>query len=83
MTKDCLYSSSADIQVRRIFIQTKPPPQADELLLIRTEEYKKVRRDSDGRLVRVGSFDSGGVVVDSDTPDDSDDGLGVSFSRRA
>lgn len=38
-------------------------------------------RSSDGGLVRVGDFVSGGVDVDSDGPDDSSDGLGVSFSR--
>jgi len=39
------------------------------------------RRGSGGRLVGVGGFDSGGVGVDSPTPDDSNDFLGVSFSR--
>jgi hypothetical protein len=39
------------------------------------------RRDSDGGLVPVGSFDSGGVSVARGAPDASNDGLGVSFSR--
>jgi len=39
------------------------------------------RRDSDGRLVAVGRFDSGGVHVDSGGPGYSSGYLGVSFSR--
>jgi hypothetical protein len=39
------------------------------------------RRDSSGRLVLVGDFDSDGVDVSGALPGGSDDGLGVSFSR--
>jgi hypothetical protein len=39
------------------------------------------RRGSDGRLVDVGLFDSGGARVPRDTPDDSHGILGVAFSR--
>jgi hypothetical protein len=39
------------------------------------------RRDSDGRLVDVGSFESDGVYVNGDRPDASGSDLGVSFSR--
>lgn len=39
------------------------------------------RRDSDGRLVHVGGFDSLGADVRSGRPDDSDSSLGVSVSR--
>lgn len=38
-------------------------------------------RASDGRLVLVGRFGSGGVGVGSDGPDRSDGNLGVAFSR--
>lgn len=38
-------------------------------------------RDSGGRLVCVGGFGAGGVNVAGWEPDDSDDGLGVAFSR--
>jgi len=52
-----------------------------ELLLPRTEEYKKGRRASDGKLVNVGNFDADGANVNRNTPDNSNDLLGVSFSR--
>jgi hypothetical protein len=39
------------------------------------------RRDSDGGLVIVGEFASGGVYVFRDRPAHSDDNLGVAFSR--
>lgn len=39
------------------------------------------RRDSDGKLVSVGSFDSVGVSVGRSTPGRSNDDLGVCFSR--
>lgn len=39
------------------------------------------RRFSDGRLVVVGNFDSSGAGLNGWLPDDSDDNLGVSFSR--
>gem|GEM_PF-3719970 len=45
------------------------------------EEHKKRRRDSDGKLVNVGNFDSDGVNVNRNTPDNSNDNLGVCFSR--
>lgn len=45
------------------------------------EEYKKTRRDSSGKLVNVGNFDSDGVNVNSNQPDYSNDNLGVAFSR--
>jgi MoxR-like ATPase len=39
------------------------------------------RRGSDGELVGVGGFDSGGVDVSGSGPGDSDGSLGVAFSR--
>lgn len=47
-------------------------------------EYRWVRtnqRSSDGRLVRVGFFDSGGARVSDDGPDRSGGRLGVCLSR--
>ena len=51
------------------------------MLLPRTEEYKKGRLASDGKLVNVGNFDVDGVNVNRNTPDNSNSNLGVAFSR--
>ena len=51
------------------------------MLLPWREEYKKTRRDSSGKLVNVGNFDSEGVNVNRNNPDNSNDNLGVAFSR--
>ncbi|MDO8482774.1 MAG: hypothetical protein Q7S86_03080, partial [bacterium] len=42
---------------------------------------QKKRRSSDGNLVNVGNFDADGANVNNWNPDNSDDDLGVSFSR--
>lgn len=39
------------------------------------------RRDSDGNLVYVGKFDADGANVNRNRPDNSNDDLGVAFSR--
>lgn len=51
------------------------------LLLPKTEKCKKIRRNSDGKLVNVGNFDSNGANLNDWNPDNSNDNIGVSFSR--
>lgn len=50
--------------------------------LLENDWYWTNSRDSDGRIVLVGVFGSGGAYVRRDSPYDSRDSLGVCLSRR-
>ncbi len=72
----------ASTQVRRILTQAKPVfPAKTRIAVAQEGRIQKRRRDSDGKLVNVGKFDSDGVNVNSNRPDNSNDNLGVAFSR--
>ena len=45
------------------------------------EDAKEARLSSAGNLVNVGNFDADGANVNNDSPDNSNDNLGVSFAR--
>ena len=53
----------------------------DELLMPQMAQDKRKRRNSDGNLVNVGNADADGANVNRWNPDNSNDNLGVAFSR--